>query len=241
VVAVDSWTTSVLVGTTLTTAAIHTLIPDHWLPFVLIGRARGWTLMRTAFVSGGSAAIHTVLSAGLGLVAAAIGVEAARAAGEDLETASGVLLVAFGLLYALWSWRKGGHFHPGGARVHARGEAEPCAGSEGTSSDHLHYHADAGWIRDPARRSDVALALIVGMNPCVLILPLLLAAARDGGAAVAAVTTVYSATTVGLMVGLSVAGVAGLRGFRVPGIAKHMEAVSGLLVAATGLLFVLSG
>ena len=32
---------SLLLLTAAATAAFHTLIPDHWLPFVLVGRARG--------------------------------------------------------------------------------------------------------------------------------------------------------------------------------------------------------
>ena len=42
---------SLLVGTAISTAVLHTLIPDHWLPFVLIGRARNWSLRHTAILS----------------------------------------------------------------------------------------------------------------------------------------------------------------------------------------------
>ena len=57
---------ALLLVTAAATAAIHTLIPDHWLPFVLVGRARGWSAQTTAMVSGFSAVVHTLLSIGLG-------------------------------------------------------------------------------------------------------------------------------------------------------------------------------
>jgi len=34
---------TLLLATAAATAAFHTLIPDHWLPFVLVGRARRWS------------------------------------------------------------------------------------------------------------------------------------------------------------------------------------------------------
>jgi ABC-type nickel/cobalt efflux system permease component RcnA len=212
------------------------LIPDHWLPFVLVGRARGWSLGRTALLSGSSAIVHTALSVALGLVAVAIGIESAGLLGERLEAAAGLLLIVFGLVYAAWAWRKGGHFHPGGALLHRRGEAAVCDGEEGEHREHLHYHADAELIREPRARGDVSLALIVGLNPCVLVLPLLLAAARNGASTVAAVSGAYCVTTVLLMVGMSVAGVRGLRALRIPAFARHMEAISGLLIAVLGIL-----
>jgi ABC-type nickel/cobalt efflux system permease component RcnA len=231
-------TTTLLLGTAVATALFHTLIPDHWLPFVLIGRVRGWGARTAALVSGFSAMIHAVLSVAIGLAAVGIGVETARVAGETLEHASALLLVTFGIVYAAWAWRKGGHFHPGGHLVHQDG-GESCDGAEGAAHpEHLHYHADAALMKGPGRRSAVYLAVIVGLNPCVLILPIMLAALKEGATAVAAVTVAYSVTTIGLMVVLSTAGVmVAHRFFEPPGLARYMETISGLLIALTGVLF----
>jgi len=231
---------SLLLLTAAATAALHTLIPDHWLPFVLVGRARGWSARTTAAVSGFSAFIHTLLSIALGLFALSLGQTAAHAVGERLERASGVLLVVFGVVYALWAWRKGGHFHPGGALVHARNEHDRCDGHEGfIESEHLHYHADDAWIRKDAGKGSISLAMIVGLNPCVLLLPIMVATAEQGPGAVALVTLAYSVTTIALMVGLSVAGVTGTRRLPVPAVARHMETISGVLIAVCGAVFLL--
>ena len=231
---------SLLLLTAAATAAFHTLIPDHWLPFVLVGRARGWSARTTAAVSGFSAVVHTILSIALGLLALRLGQTAAEAVGERLERGSGLLLVAFGAAYALWAWRKGGHFHPGGALLHARHEQDHCDGHEGSvGSEHLHYHADEAWIRTDAGKGAIPLALIVGLNPCVLVLPIMVATAEAGAGAVALVTLAYAVTTIALMVGLSVAGVAGARRLPVPAVARHMEMASGVLIALSGVVFLL--
>jgi nickel/cobalt exporter len=230
---------SVLLGTALATALFHTLIPDHWLPFVLIGRARNWTAATTAAVSGASALIHTVLSVVLGALAIAVGLTWARVVGESLEKASAVLLVVFGLGYGVWAWRKGGHFHPGGRLMHGRASAGSCVGDEGAHPDHLHYHADDELIHGSDRRRGIYLAVIIGLNPCVLILPVMLSSVERGTAAVAGVTLVYALTTSVLMVALSVLGVAGTRRMRVPGVARYMESASGLLIALTGMVLLL--
>lgn len=227
-----------LLGTSLLTGLVHTLIPDHWLPFVLIGRARGWTVGLTVFLSGLSAMVHVLLSIVLGAASLWVGARAAAAAGESLETVSGALLVLFGLGYAGWSWHNRGHFHPGGRWLH-RGENEAsCAGEEGDANpEHLHFHADVALIRGRPGWSDLGLALIVGANPCVLLLPLMLAAGRRDVASVAATALAYGVPTVLLMVGLSAGGVAFGHRIRLPGIARHMETASGLLIAALGVVF----
>ncbi len=220
------------------TAAFHTLIPDHWLPFVLIGRARGWTLRRTAAVSAGSALIHTVLSTALGALALGLGLETARALGHRLGEASALLLLVFGLVYAAWAWSKGGHFHPGGRRLHGAEEPAVCMGEEGDSgTDHFHYHADVGLIRDSNRRSDFYLAVIIGLNPCILVLPIFLATAEQGPWVVATMAGAYTLTTVVLMVGLSVAGIAGARSLRIGVASRNLEAASGVLIALLGAWF----
>jgi ABC-type nickel/cobalt efflux system permease component RcnA len=230
---------SLLIATAAATAAFHTLIPDHWLPFVLVGRARGWTARTTAAVSGLSAVIHTLLSIALGIAALGLGEAAAAAAGSRLERGSGLLLVLFGGGYALWAWRKGGHFHPGGALLHGAGERGGCDGREGFEGTHLHYHADEAWLRKDVGKGGLALALIVGLNPCVLVLPIMVATARRGAGAIAMVTAAYAATTIALMVGLSVAGVVGARRLPIPPAARHMETASGVLIALCGAVFLL--
>jgi ABC-type nickel/cobalt efflux system permease component RcnA len=232
--------TQYLLTTAVVTGLVHTLIPDHWLPFVLIGRARGWSMRTTAGVSGFAALIHVLFSALLGLAVLFVGLAAGQAIGEGLERASSLMMIAFGLGYGIWAWRKGGHFHPGGARVHAAEPDPGCAGAEGDQNpEHLHYHADEKLIAGNSKPT-YWLALIIGLNPCVLLLPLMLSAAERGAATVAMVTLAYAVPTATLMVGLASLGVVRRKRIRLPWAARYMEMASGLLIALLGVVLLLS-
>ncbi len=229
-----------LAGAAVLTGVLHTAIPDHWLPFVLIGRARAWSARRTAALSALAAAIHIAGSALLGLLAVLVGRAWAGSFGETLVHTGAGLLIVFGLGYAGWAWKNRGHFHPGGARLH-RHTVDECDGREGDDRpEHLHYHAEAGLIVERGRWSGWLLAAIVGINPCVVLLPTLLAAAPRGAGVTALVIGAYGLPTAALMVGLSAAGVAGGRRIRLPGLARHMETASGAIVALLGLFLLVS-
>ncbi|HXV76071.1 MAG TPA: hypothetical protein VD788_07080, partial [Candidatus Polarisedimenticolaceae bacterium] len=189
-------------------------------------------------VSGTSALIHVMLSVLLGLAALAVGVTTAELMGQTLERAASVLLVVFGSVYVWWAWRKGGHFHPGGRRLHGSHEREECDGREGDGNpEHLHYHADTALIAD---RGAWWLAFVIGVNPCVLILPVIFASARGGPAAVAAVCAAYAVPTALLMVGLSAAGVAGGEKLSLPLAARYAEVASGLVIAGLGVFLLVA-
>ena len=221
-----------LLATAAATAVLHSAIPDHWLPFVLIGRARGWGAARTARITALAGLVHLAVSFGLAFLALAIGRGAVLALGESMEQAIGPLLVLFGLIYAVWSWRKGGHFHPGGSFLH-RGE-RGCDGHEGhANEEHMHYHADDALIRGE-RYGALGLALLIGLNPCVLIVPVALSAAALGRAAMLGVFVAYGVPALLLMVLLAALGVSLTGRIRIPGAARHMEMASGLLIAALG-------
>ena len=62
-----------IVFTTVATAVVHTLIPDHWLPFVLVSRSQGWTQRQTLFLTTFSALLHVFVSIALGVILAGLG------------------------------------------------------------------------------------------------------------------------------------------------------------------------
>jgi hypothetical protein len=78
------------------------------------------------------------------------------------------------------------------------------------------------------------MALIVGLNPCILVLPLMLEAQSRAG--ILAVSLAYGLPTVLLIVILSALGVAGGRRIRLPGMVRHMELASGVLIAVLGVV-----
>src|SRR5882757_4468223 len=60
-------------ATGFTVAFFHAAIPTHWLPFVLVSRARGWSRAKTLLVSALAGLGHVALTTLLGLVIAWFG------------------------------------------------------------------------------------------------------------------------------------------------------------------------
>ena len=101
-----SWS---LLSAAASIGVIHTLLgPDHYLPFIFLGRARGWSAGRTAGITAAFGAAHVLSSVLLGTVGLILGSMAARI--EWLEAARGSLaawaLVAFGIAYGVWGLRR---------------------------------------------------------------------------------------------------------------------------------------
>ena len=129
----------------LTTAAMiglfHTLLgPDHYLPFIVMGKARRWSATKTALITLACGIGHVASSVILGLIGITAGL--ALHVLELTETIRGEyaawLLTAFGLVYCAWGIRRAIRNKP-----HTHQHAH--AGTEHTHKhthnvDHVHPH-----------------------------------------------------------------------------------------------------
>ena len=205
-------TTTLLLGATASLAIVHALLGvDHSLPFVALGRARGWTLARTLLVTAVCGAGHVASSVAIGALGVALGI--ATDALLWLESARGelaaALLIGFGLAYAAWAvW----------SRLRGRNGA------------HLHAGADGA-----ARATPWALFIVFVLGPCEPLIPLMVVPGIAGDwLTVAAVVGVFGLLTVAVMllaVAVACSGVGLLAGNR---LARHADLAAGLVVAASG-------
>ena len=95
----------ILLGSAITIGLIHTLIgPDHYLPFIMLAKARGWRLRKTLWVTLWCGIGHVLSSVVIGLIGIAAGIVVGRI--EGIEGFRGELaswaLIAFGLVYCVW-------------------------------------------------------------------------------------------------------------------------------------------
>lgn len=235
-------TTTLLIMTAGATALFHTLIPDHWLPFVLVARAQRWSLRKTFATTLISAVFHITLSLGLGVAALYVGKEFLVSVGERIEAFAGWTVAFFGVVYTLYFLVGGGqhqHYFPGHGEHHPvedyhgdRGDTEGA----GPSRPHIlnRHLGDRPW-------GALALAAVVGLNPCVLAIPVVFATIAEGLWARLAVMTSFALTSVVVLVTASVAGYHGLRQVRLGFLNRYGEVVSGLLLTFIGLLMVWLG
>lgn len=214
----------------------HTALgPDHYVPFVLLARTRGWSRARTCWITALCGIGHVLSSLLLGSVGLALGVGVGRL--EAWEWGRGNLaawcLVAFGLAYAAWGARKA---------FRERRGFEPH-----THDDHVHLHGGGDRPHRHARpaATDVTfwtMFAIFVLGPCEPLIPLfVLPASRGDWMLAAAAAVVFGVATVGVMVGVTLLGISGLRRLRLAPLAAWSHTLAGGIIAAAGLAVVVLG
>jgi len=229
----------------VTLAVLHTALgPDHYLPFVMIGRARKWSMARILFVTLLCGIGHVGSSIVLGSVG--IGVGMAIGSVEALEllrgSASGWALVALGAAYGLWGWRRAVRSRHG-FEVHQHGE-DVHIHEDGTVHHH-HHHLLTPSHRHAEQGPNVtfwALFLVFVLGPCEPLLPLFVTPASEGRWGLAAlVGGVFAVATIATMLiatGLLHAGVSRLR---LGPLERWSHAMAGGVIALSGLGIVALG
>lgn len=207
-------------GVALTAAAagvgsLHSLAPDHWVPITAVARARRWSIARATRIAALCGFGHVTVSALLALVALLAGREALETFANRLGAVAGIALVTFGLVYGAWGLRR-------------------------TAGHHIHGHTHAHYdhVHDPGRMSVWSLFLIYSADPCVALIPLVVAAAPLGTAGIVTVIVVYELATIGTMVALVLLAASGTRAVRLPWLDRYGDVAAGALIAATGLAMI---
>lgn len=229
-------TLGILIASAVSIGFLHTLIGvDHTLPFVVLGRAQGWSIGRTLAITFVCGLGHVASSVALGTLGLGLGVAVSRL--EIVEAARGGVaawvLIVFGLVYAAWSLarqrRTQRHAH-----VHEGGTVHSHAAEQG---DHRHDRslsraALTGW----------SLFVIFVLGPCEPLIPLLMVPALELGSWAAVPVTLAFAMTTLVTMSLVVAG--GYYGLHLPvfrRLESHAHTLAGLAIAASGFAIQLLG
>lgn len=221
-----------LVATAAFIGVVHTLAgPDHYVPFIALARARGWSVARTVGVTLSCGVGHVMGSVLLGAVGIAIGLALGHM--EWIESVrgevAGWLLLGFGLAYGSWGLRRAWRDRP---HSHWHGHAD------GVVHEHRHVHERGhAHVHQGARRSVTPWVLFVlfVFGPCEALIPVLMVPAAAGTWwQVAAVTTVFGLCTLGTMTAAVLAGYHGLARLSLSGAARWSHALAGLALAVCG-------
>jgi ABC-type nickel/cobalt efflux system permease component RcnA len=95
-----------LIGAVLAVGVFHTMVPDHWLPIVLMARQRKWSTQRTALAALQAGTGHVVSTLLIAVLFWGAGAAFATRFSGWVETATSVALVGFGLWVAIGAWRE---------------------------------------------------------------------------------------------------------------------------------------
>jgi sulfite exporter TauE/SafE len=223
---------------TITAASIglvHTLLgPDHYLPFVVLAKARRWSRTRTAVITVLCGMGHVGSSVLLGTIGIALGIAVARI--EWFDSARGDLaawlLTAFGLVYLVWGLRRAMrdrshshiHAHAGGA-VHVHEHTH--------ESVHLHPHDQRSTATSI---TPWVLFTIFVFGPCEPLIPILMyPAASESVRGVFVVASAFALVTILTMLSVVMLLSFGLNRIPARGFERYGHAVAGLAILLCGV------
>lgn len=203
----------ILAGAALV-SAVHGLLPNHWAPFVLMGRAQGWTQGKMLRVMVTASIAHTAVSGGIAMATLLLGVALAEFIEPVAHLLPAAILLVTGLVYIALDTM--GHDHA-----------------------HHHHHADvhqearAGMSN---RAATTTLVLTLALSPCEAMVPVFVSAAPLGDAVfLLAVAVLSGAATLAVMAVLAVMAWHGAKHVRFGWVAHHERLVVGGLLVAIGL------
>ncbi len=224
--------TAALAGTAAAIAFAHTLLgPDHYLPFIVLAKARQWSGVKTAVITLLCGLAHILSSVVLGFIGVALGIAVFRL--EAFESFRGELaawlLLAFGFTYFIWgihrAIRKRPHEHP---HLH-----------EGESA-HLHLHGHIAGHTHVHTANSVSLTpwilfTIFLFGPCEPLIPILMyPAAKSNMMSVALVASIFGLVTIATMLSVVLASYYGLSKLSLPRPERYAHALAGLTILLCG-------
>jgi nickel/cobalt exporter len=212
---------------------IHTLLgPDHYLPFIVLSKARKWSRAKTLWITFFSGFGHIAGSVVLGITGVALGITVSRL--ESIEASRGDitawLLIIFGLAYTIYGifnyLKKGHHMHlpkfliPKSIRAYR----------------HLPTTEIEERKEDTTKLTPWILFLIFVFGPCEVLIPLLIyPAAEHNTFAVFAVATLFGITTIATMLIAVFLGYTGTSLLKFKQGEKYMHLIAGIIILFMGV------
>jgi nickel/cobalt exporter len=223
----------VLVMSAATLGIIHTLLgPDHYLPFIVLSKARNWSRTRTMWITFISGVGHVTGSVVLGLIGIAMGFSLRKLEAIEASRGSvvGWMLIVFGVLYTAYGLYQ---YYKRGAHVHLPAFLRP----KSIRHRDLHLAEDDMEKQDDAGRlTPWILFLIFVFGPCEVLIPMLVyPAAEQSGMGVFLVALVFGIATVGTMLLVVLLGYQGISLLRFKGKEYQIHLFAGLIILLAGV------
>lgn len=163
-------------GAGIMAAVAHALLPSHWLPFLAVARAQGWSRRQLFGFTLLVAIAHALVTVSLGFIMAVLGTGVTHFFHEHAPKIAGLILIGLGVLFLAFP-RLFGHRH-----IHH------------PECEHAH-HGQAITLG--------GLFLTLALSPCEGLLPVFFATSvKFGWTAALVLATTTSLITVTLLVGI---------------------------------------
>jgi len=232
---------TILLATAASIGFFHTLTgPDHYLPFIVMGKARNWNMAKTLWVTFLCGLGHVGSSVLLGVLGIILGLGVSRL--EAFESFRGNIaawaFILFGFIYFLWGlWRalKGKpheHIH-----AHDNGSVHIHQHQHAAKEIHKHRHSSK-----PVNLTPWILFTIFVLGPCEPLIPLLMyPAAQINISAVVLTAVLFALITILTMMVIVALAHRGITFLPMKSLEKYMHAIAGATICLSGCAIVFLG
>ena len=215
-----------------TLGLIHTLLgPDHYLPFIVLSKARNWSRKKTMWITFISGLGHVSGSVILGVIGIALGFSLSKLEAFEASRGSlvGWMLIAFGVLYTAYGIYK---YMKRGAHVHLPAFLRP----KSIRHKDLHIDVDELGEEDSAGRlTPWILFLIFVFGPCEVLIPMLIyPASHQSAMGIFLVALVFGIATIGTMMSVVFLGYQGISLLRFRGREHQFHLLAGMVILLAG-------
>ncbi|MEN8255546.1 MAG: hypothetical protein ABFR33_08760 [Verrucomicrobiota bacterium] len=223
----------ILAGTAALIGFGHTLCgPDHYLPFIVIGKARRWSLAKTLRITLLCGIGHVAGSVALGMLGATLGMALGKL--ELFEAWRGNLaaqaLIIFGFTYFVWGIHRAIRNKP---HAHAHIHEGNMVHTHEHSHTHGHAHPHGA---DKKALTPWVLFTIFVLGPCEPLIPLIMyPAAEHSLAGMLLVAGVFALATIGTMLAVVLVSAWGIRFVKLDPLERFSHALAGATVCLSGL------
>jgi len=222
-----------LIITAASIGLFHTLLgPDHYLPFVMMSWARGWSAIKTTVITLLCGLGHIASSVVLGLLGVSLGLAVNKLTSVETIRANlaAWLIIAFGLAYFVWGLRRAyrtkKHTHK-----HVHQDQKPHAHIHSHLLQHTHLHEGKTGSITPW-----ALFVIFVFGPCEPLIPLLMyPAAQKSYLGLILVTTVFGIVTITTMLAVVLVSRAGVNLLPLARLQRFAHPIAGATICLCGL------
>ena len=229
---------NILLVTAASVGFIHTVTgPDHYLPFVVIAKARKWTMAKTSLITLACGLGHVGSSVALGGLGIALGVMLSKI--EGIESFRGNLaawaFVLLGLGYMIWgiyrALRNKPHRH---IHYHAGKTTHEHEHKHEQNHDHVHKSEKivnlTPWV----------LILIFVLGPCEVLIPMLMyPAAEHGTKGIVLVSAVFAVSTIATMLVIVTLLTTGFNKIPFGKLERWTHAIAGATILLSGIAILL--
>ncbi len=223
----------VIAGTAATLGFVHTVLgPDHYLPFIVMSRARNWSLPKTLFISFLCGLGHVLSSVVLGFAGIALGVAVLKL--ENIESFRGGvaawLLIGFGFAYFIWGLHRAIKNRPH-KHIHMHADGATHEHEHVHESNHAHVHE-----KKKANITPWILFTVFVFGPCEPLIPLVMyPAANHNISGVILVALTFGLVTILTMLTIIAVMSWGVSFVRLGKLERYAHAIAGAMIFVSGL------